>query len=78
MSTLEAIVTEAETMPEPDQKKVLVFIRNIKTKHRSPFTPITEDQVLADLDVSEKQYKEGKYQDLETAVTNERKLRGFV
>lgn len=78
MSTLEAIITETEAMPEPDQKKILFFIRNIKAQQHNPFTPVTEESVLADLMLSEKQYRDGKYQDLETAVTNARKQRGFV
>lgn len=70
MNTLEAIITEAENMPEPDQKKILFFIKNIKTQHLNPFTPVTEENVLADLEISEKQYREGNCQDLETAVMN--------
>lgn len=62
MSTIEAIVSMLETMPEEARILVYKYTQELFSSRRpaSPFTPVSTNQVLEDLKESRQQITEGK------------------
>ena len=52
MSTIEATVSMLESMPEEAQRMVFKYTKTLFTSFRfsNPFTPVTIDQILSDLE----------------------------
>ena len=80
MSTLEATMSMLETMPEEAQAKVFEFTQSlfVAGNPESPFTPLTEAQVLADLEKSRQQITEGKGLNARGALEEMGRQHGFV
>ena len=62
MSTLGATLSMLEVLPKESQAKVFRFTQELysKEKEASPFMPLTEEQILSDLEISRKQAENGE------------------
>jgi hypothetical protein len=80
MSTLEATLSMLEVMPEEAQKKVFDYTQTLFTSNRpaNPFTPLSEKQILHDLEISEKQISSGQCREAKTSIEELRKKHGFI
>ena len=80
MSTIEATVSMLESMPEDARVMVYQYTRDLFTscKPANPFTPITTDQVLSDLEESRNQIAEGMGMYMDEALTEMGKRHGFI
>ena len=80
MSTLEATLSMLETMPEEARKKVYEYTKSLYTSPRpaNPYTPLTEDKVMADLALATMEFEAGKGLDAKEAIQEMRKQHGFV
>lgn len=80
MSTLEATVSMLETMPEEARAKVFEYTQSLFTarKPESPFTPLNEETILADLEESRKQIKNGEGKNAKGAIMELGEKHGFV
>lgn len=80
MSTLEATVSMLEAMPEEARKQVFIFTKNLFTarKPASPFTALTEEQVLSDLAISRGQIASGEGLDIKEALNELGERHGFI
>lgn len=80
MSTIDATVSVMESMPEASRKKVLIYAQNLVLEDdpENPFLPLTKEQILHDLAISEKDYQEGRVQNFRDAIIEMRKQHGFV
>lgn len=67
MSTVQATASMMEYLPEPEQQKVLVFVRNLVSKN-SPFKPETEEEFYASIDIGIAQADAGQVQDMDEAI----------
>lgn len=62
MSTLESTVSMLEVLPDTDVQIIFNVTKELMDKHEtSPFKPVTKEDVLHDLDVSEKDIEAGRY-----------------
>ena len=80
MSTIEATLSMMEAMPEDARIKVFEYTRELFTapKPANPFTPLTAEQIFADLDQSDREIEEGKYRSMSDALDDMEKRYGFV
>ena len=80
MGAIAATVSYMETMDKTDQERVRSFAEYTSkySSHKNPFAPITEEQVLADLAISDKEYHEGKAMNFEEAIMKVRREHGFI
>ena len=80
MSTLDATMSMLEAMPEEARLMVFKYTQGLFTaeKPANPFVPKTRDDVLKDLEISEKQVAEGKVTDMREALQDLRRRHGFV
>lgn len=80
MGAIATTVSYMESMSADDQEKVKNFAAYVASKHltEDSFEPLSEEQLLAILEHSDKQYHEGKYQDAKQAITQARKQHGFI
>lgn len=80
MSTISTTISYMESMPENDKKKVMNFAAYVaKKRHlRNPEELLSEEQLVNQLEKSDKQYHEGKYLDAKEAITKARKEHGFI
>jgi len=80
MTTIQETVSMLESMPEEARIKVLDFTKQLFTsvKPANPFTSVTADRVISDLDKSEKQFAEGKGMDMKKALEDYGKEHGFI
>ena len=80
MSTLEATISMLEVMPEEARRKVFLFTQDLfgAKKPASPFTPVSEQQVLADLAESREQIARGEGLNMEDALRQMGREHGFV
>lgn len=60
MSTLEQTVSMLESLPEEDVKAIHDITYRFYIRERSPFKPVTKEQVLNDLAVSREQVANGE------------------
>ncbi|MBQ7448114.1 MAG: hypothetical protein IJV59_09255 [Eubacterium sp.] len=62
MSTLEATISMLEQLPEPELVVVFQTTKALLENHKkSPFKPLTKEQVMSDLAISRKQFENGQY-----------------
>lgn len=80
VSTLEATVSMLEAMPEEARRKVFEYTQQLFTapKPASPFAPLTEAQILSDLEQSRRQIEAGQGRDMREALTELGQRHGFV
>ncbi|MBQ9031411.1 MAG: hypothetical protein IJ106_08175 [Parasporobacterium sp.] len=79
-STLEATVSMLESMPEDARIQVYNYTQVLFTSRKpaNPFTPVTEEKVLADLQESRKQISNGEGVNMKSALTEMGKQHGFI
>lgn len=65
MSTLEATVSMLETLPEDELKTIYEVTRRFFVNRTSanPFQPLSEEQIVAELDIAREHAKQGMYSD---------------
>ena len=63
MGTLEATVSMLEQLPEKDLLKIQAFVRLFFPEASNPFSPLTEEEIYAQLERSRKHAEEGKLKD---------------
>lgn len=80
MSTLEATISMLETMPQEAQEKVFQYTKTLFTSFRpsNPYTLVSIDQILADLDESHNQIIDGKGIPMAEALQNMGARHGFI
>lgn len=80
MSTLDATVSMLENMPEEARVLVFKYAQSLFTarKPANPFTPVSADQVLSDLEESRAQIAKGQGQPMKSALAEMGKRHGFV
>ncbi|MCD8376707.1 MAG: hypothetical protein LUD69_07160 [Oscillospiraceae bacterium] len=80
MSTIEATVSMLEVMPEDARLKVMEYTRELFTarKPANPFVPLTQEQILADLEKSHQQIIEGKGISMREAMDDLGRKYGFI
>ena len=80
MSTLEATVSMLEAMPEEARIKVYEYARSMFSSDRpaNPFTPVTKEKILSDLNASSQEFMNGEGLDAKDAIREMRRQHGFV
>lgn len=80
MNTLDATVSMLETMLEDARIKVLEFTQQLFTsrKPENPFIPVSQEQVLSDLDELRQQIADGQGLNMEDALNTMGKQHGFI
>ena len=80
MSTLEATISMLEAMPEEARRRVFEYTRQLFSAPRpaSPFIPLNEDRLMADLDEARRQIEEGQGLNMRDALQEMGKRHGFV
>ena len=69
MSTLQAINSMVEVLPESDQQEVFAFIRKLfLARKTNPFTPKTEEEFYASIDRGIAEADAGMVQDMDEAI----------
>ena len=77
MSTLETTVSMLEQLPEKDLLKIQAFIRLFFPETSNPFSPLTEEEIYAQLERSRKHAEEGKLKDAKRISSNVRAKYGL-
>ena len=77
MSTLEATVSMMEQLPERDLLKIQAFVRLFFPDTSNPFSPLTEEEIYAQLESSRKHVEEGKLKDARQVSANVRAKYGL-
>lgn len=80
MSTLDETVSMLEVMPEDARMKVYQYVKDLFVSERpaNPYTPVSTEQILSDLELSRRQIEEGNYQDMQDALSEMGRKHGFV
>lgn len=79
MSTIEATLSIIKNLKKEDQQKVLLYIQDlISSDSKNPFSPLTVDKILSDLNISEEEFNTGKSLNAENAIQNFRREYGFL
>ena len=80
MSTLEATVSMLQAMPEEARQKVFEYTQRlfVSRKPANPFVPLTEAQMLSDLEESRSQIAAGQGLDMKNALEEMGKKYGFI
>lgn len=80
MSTLDATVSMLEVMPEDARIKVYQYARELFSaeKPANPFTQVTVEQVMSDLEISQRQIENGQCSDMQEILTKMGQEYGFV
>ena len=80
MSTLEATVSMLESMPEEAQEKVYEFTHYLfaASKSNSPFSPLTMEDILTDLQISRNQIENGEAVNMKSALKEMGRQHGFI
>ena len=80
MSTLEATVSMLQAMPEEARQKVFEYTQRlfVSGKPANPFVPLTEAQILSDLEASRNQIAAGQGLDMKNALEEMGKKYGFI
>ena len=68
MSTLEQTVSMLESLPEDDVKAIHDITYRFYIRERSPFKPVTREQILKDLAISRQQITNGEGKELGEAI----------
>lgn len=80
MSTLDATVSMLEVLPEDARIQAFQYVKQLFAAEQpaNPYAPVSAEQVLADLDLSERQIREGNCQDMQEALTEMGRRHGFL
>ncbi|NBI71930.1 hypothetical protein D3Z50_12825 [Clostridiaceae bacterium] len=80
MSTLEAIISMLEAMPEDARIKVMKFTQKLFTSQKTatPFVAVGRELILSDLVESRHQISDGQGLDMEDAPKQMGKDNGFI
>lgn len=80
MSSMEATMSMLEAMPEEARLKVLEFTRKLFTSERpaNPYTQLTSDQILGDLEESRNQTARGEGLNMEDALNDLGRRHDFI
>ena len=77
MNTLEATVSMMKQLPERDLLKVHAFVRLFFPETANPFSPLTEEEIYAELGRSRKHSEEGKLKSAKLISSNVRAKYGL-
>ena len=80
MGTIEATVSMLETMPEEARLLVFNYTLELFSAQRpaNPFTPISTDKLLSDLEESRRQIEAGEGKNMKEALREMGKQHGFI
>ena len=79
MSTLAEIVAGAEKLPEESKKRVLIFVKQeLNAVKPTPFSSVNREQIMHDIDLSERQLADGEGLDATQALLNLGKNHGYI
>lgn len=80
MSSMEATISMLETMPEEARVQVMEFTRKLFTSERpaNPYTPLTSNQILSDLEESRNQIARGEGLDMKEALEDLGRKYAFI
>lgn len=79
MSTLAEIVAGAEKLPEESKKRVLIFVKQeLNAVKPTPFAPLGREQIMDDIDLSERQLADGEGLDATQVLLNLGKNHGYI
>ncbi len=80
MSSIEAIDAMLEVMPEESRLKVKDYTQGLleSNETENPFGKVSAEQILSDLDESQKQIERGEARPMEEALNDLEKKYGFV
>lgn len=79
MSTLAEIVAGAEKLPEESKKRVLIFVKQeLNAVKPTPFSPVNREQIMHDIDLSERQLADGEGLDATQALLHMGKNHGYI
>ncbi len=68
MSTLETTISMLRVMPEAEVQVIFDVTKALFDKRSSPFQPVSKEQVLRDLALSEQQIASGEFRDARVAI----------
>ena len=77
MSTLESTISMLRVLPEADVEVIFEMTKKLFEDKSSPFVPVSKEQILQDLDISEKQIEQGKTTGASVAIQELRKRYGL-
>ena len=77
MGTLEITVSMMKQLPERDLLKVQAFVSLFFPETSNPFSPLTEEEIYAQLERSRKHAEEGKRKDARQISSNVREKYGL-
>ena len=77
MSTLESTISMLRVLPEADVEVIFEMTKKLFEDKSSPFVPVSKEQILQDVDVSEKQIEQGKTTGASEAIQELRKRYGL-
>ncbi len=80
MSSIEAIDAMLEVMPEESRLKVKDYTQELleSSETGNPFGKVSAEQILSDLDESQRQVENGKARPMEETLNDLEKKYGFV
>jgi hypothetical protein len=80
MGTIEAVVSMLETMPEEARLLVFNYTQELFSAQRpaTPFTPISTDKLLSDLEESRRQIEAGEGRNMKEALKEMGRQHGFI
>lgn len=80
MSTIEATVSMMESMSEDARIQVLQYVQRLflSQKTEDLFETVTTEQVLLDIEQSEKDISDGNYRSMESVIDDMERRYGFV
>ncbi len=77
MSTLESTISMLRVLPESDVEVIFEMTKKLFEDKSSPFVPVSKEQILQDVDISEKQIEQRKTTGASEAIQELRKRYGL-
>lgn len=77
MSTLESTISMLRVLPEADVEVIFEMTKKLFEDKSSPFIPVSKEQILQDVEISEKQIDQGKKTGASEAIQELRKRYGL-
>lgn len=79
MSTLETTISMMEMLPDADLLKIQNFIRTLFSQHNveNPLPFLSEEDILRDMETSEKQFAGGQYTNAKQVINEIREEYGL-
>ena len=77
MSTLESTISMLRVLPEADVEVIFEMTKKLFEDKSSPFVPVSKEQILQDVHISEKQIEQGKTTGASEAIQELRKRYGL-